>query len=79
MFIGQNYVTSSQRYVGQTIILPACYTPKIMIIMLNSSIFTAPGDYTPEKSAAALLDNAPKYTFGMRTQIYKPNDTPGKL
>lgn len=31
----------------------------------------------PEKSAAALLDSAPKYTFGMKTQGYKPSDTPG--
>lgn len=43
-----------------------------------SNIISAPGDYDPEKSSA-LLDNAPKYTFGMRTQVYKPNDTPGKL
>lgn len=47
-------------------------------INFNSTFsISAPGDYVPEKSAAALLDNAPKYTFGMKTQLYKPNDNPG--
>lgn len=42
-------------------------------------MISAPGDYDPEKSAATLLDSAPKYTFGLKTQVYKPSDTPGKL
>lgn len=43
-----------------------------------SIFFPAPGDYAPEKSTSILLDNAPKYTFGMRTESGKPVDTPGK-
>ncbi len=39
----------------------------------------APGDYAPEKSVGILLDNAPKYTFGLKTQTGKPVDTPGKI
>ena len=38
--------------------------------------FLAPGHYTPEKSVKA-LDSTPQYTFGMRTQVEKPADTPG--
>ena len=38
----------------------------------------APGEYSPEKSAAVLLDNSPKYTFGMKSQIEKPSTTPGE-
>lgn len=34
----------------------------------------APGDYCPEK---AILDNTPKYTFGLKTNHEKPSDTPG--
>lgn len=57
------------------------YGPSSIEYQANNffSYISAPGDYVPEKSAAALLDNAPKYTFGMRTQVYKPSDTPGKL
>ena len=39
-------------------------------------IYLAPGDYAPEKSTR-ILDCTPQYTFGMRTQIEKPLDTPG--
>jgi len=38
----------------------------------------APGHYAPEKSVKA-LGYAPEYTFGTRTQIEKPADTPGKF
>lgn len=40
----------------------------------------APGDYNPEKSEKALSihDNAPKFTFGLKTQPAKPVNTPGK-
>lgn len=37
----------------------------------------APGEYCPEKSIA-VLDAAPKYTFGFRTNHEKPSDNPGK-
>lgn len=41
----------------------------------------APGDYNPEKSENALSnhDNAPKFTFGLKTQPSKPVNTPGKF
>lgn len=38
--------------------------------------FTAPGAYDPQKSDKVLLDNAPKYSFGLKTQMEKPIDTP---
>lgn len=38
---------------------------------------SAPGQYNPEKSSSLFLDDAPKYTFGMKTQTEKPSDTPG--
>lgn len=37
----------------------------------------APGDYSPEKSEKVMHDNSPKYTFGLKTQVDKPNATPG--
>jgi hypothetical protein len=37
----------------------------------------APGDYNPEKSEKAVHDNSPKYTFGHKTQVEKPSQTPG--
>lgn len=46
---------------------------------LLNVIFIAPGDYAPEKSANALLDNSPKYTFGMKTSAGKSIDTPGEV
>lgn len=39
--------------------------------------FSAPGDYTPEKSDV-MLHSSPMYTFGLKTQLEKPNETPGK-
>lgn len=38
--------------------------------------FSAPGAYSPEKIK---LDAAPKYSFGLRTPLDKPNNTPGSL
>lgn len=38
----------------------------------------APGDYNPEKATNVILDNSPKYTFGLKTQTEKPSSTPGK-
>lgn len=37
-------------------------------------IFSAPGAYSPEKMK---LDTTPKYSFGLRTSLDKPSDTPG--
>ncbi len=54
---------------------------KIKNVLMSTKInffFKAPGDYAPEKSTGALLDNSPKYTFGMRTHIEKPVETPGR-
>lgn len=39
----------------------------------------APGDYESEKASRTLLDNSPKYTFGVKSDMKKPVDTPGKL
>lgn len=36
--------------------------------------FSAPGAYSPEK---VKLDTMPKYSFGLRTSVDKPSDTPG--
>lgn len=51
----------------------------IFINLIFKSNIIAPGDYTPEKSATSLLDTSPKYSFGMKTQVAKPSDTPGKI
>lgn len=40
--------------------------------------FLAPGDYDPDK-AERIFDNAPKYSFGLKTNVGKPLDTPGEL
>lgn len=44
----------------------------------KSEITPAPGDYNPEKATNVLLDNSPKYTFGLKTQVEKPSTTPGE-
>lgn len=44
----------------------------------KAEITPAPGDYNPEKATSVTLDNSPKYTFGMRTQVEKRSETPGK-
>ncbi|XP_018336730.1 outer dense fiber protein 3 isoform X4 [Agrilus planipennis] len=36
----------------------------------------APGDYNPDKAEKVIHDNAPKYTFGLKTNREKPLDTP---
>ena len=38
----------------------------------------APGDYNPEKAEKVIHDSAPKYTFGLKTQLEKLSTTPGK-
>lgn len=35
----------------------------------------APGTYNPEKIN---LDNSPKYSFGLKTDLKKPNEVPGE-
>uniref|UniRef100_A0A8D8QXR4 Outer dense fiber protein 3 n=1 Tax=Cacopsylla melanoneura TaxID=428564 RepID=A0A8D8QXR4_9HEMI len=44
----------------------------------KSDSMPAPGDYNPEKSEHSLSnhDNAPKFTFGLKTQPAKPVNTP---
>lgn len=37
----------------------------------------APGDYDPDKAEKVIHDNSPKYTFGLKTNVGKPVDTPG--
>lgn len=44
----------------------------------KAEITPAPGDYNPEKATSVILDTSPKYTFGMRTQVEKRSETPGK-
>ncbi|CAH0560738.1 unnamed protein product [Brassicogethes aeneus] len=39
--------------------------------------FPAPGDYNPDKAEKVIHDNSPKYTFGLKTNLEKPLDTPG--
>lgn len=39
--------------------------------------FPAPGDYDPDKAGKVTHDNAPKFTFGLKTNVEKPVDTPG--
>lgn len=39
----------------------------------------APGDYEPQKSDNFIHDNSPRFTFGLKTQVEKPNATPGKF
>ncbi|CAH0560735.1 unnamed protein product [Brassicogethes aeneus] len=38
--------------------------------------FPAPGDYNPDKAEKVIHDNSPKYTFGLKTNLEKPLDTP---
>lgn len=40
--------------------------------------FKGPGTYSPEK-AMLLLEKALQFTFGLRTNVSRPNDIPGKL
>ena len=43
----------------------------------RADLTPAPGDYNPEKSEKVVHDNSPKYTFGLKTQVEKPSETPG--
>lgn len=38
----------------------------------------APGDYNAQKAEKIILDNSPKYSFGVKTQVEKINCTPGE-
>lgn len=42
-------------------------------------IILAPGDYCPENSDTAVLDNGPKYSFGAKGLVKKTYITPGIL
>jgi hypothetical protein len=44
---------------------------------VRNDLTPAPGDYNPEKSEKVVHDNSPKYTFGLKTQVEKPSQTPG--
>lgn len=44
---------------------------------LTAYLFLAPNVYNVPESERRLHDNAPKYTFGLKTPIEKPSDTPG--
>lgn len=48
-------------------------------INITSCLITAPGQYRLDRSGTIILGHSPKYTFGLKTQIEKPNDTPGIL
>jgi len=38
--------------------------------------FPAPGDYNPEKAEKVIHEHSPQYTFGLKTQVDKPNPNP---
>lgn len=38
--------------------------------------FPAPGDYNPEKAEKVIHEHSPQYTFGLKTQVEKPNPNP---
>lgn len=40
--------------------------------------FVAPDFYRPERSATIILERAPRYSFGLKTNVEKPSITPGK-
>ncbi|CAH1127285.1 unnamed protein product [Ceutorhynchus assimilis] len=42
----------------------------------KSDNFPAPGDYNPDKAEKVIHDASPKYTFGLKTNVGKPLDTP---
>lgn len=46
---------------------------------LKPDNFPAPGDYNPDKAEKVIHDNSPKYTFGLKTNVEKPLETPGKF
>lgn len=48
---------------------------------LNDSlikIILAPGQYKLERSGTVILGHSPKFSFGLKTQVEKQSDTPGK-
>lgn len=44
---------------------------------VRADLTPAPGDYNLEKSEGIMHDTSPKYTFGLKTQVEKPSQTPG--
>jgi Sperm-tail PG-rich repeat len=49
-----------------------------IIFIFFSYYYLAPGTYSPEKSMDALKDT-PRYTFGHRPDLDKPNNLPGMI
>ena len=45
----------------------------------KTEVTPAPGDYDPQKAEKIILDNSPKYSFGIKTHIEKTSATPGKI
>lgn len=41
--------------------------------------FPAPGDYDPDKAEKVIHDTSPKFSFGLKTNVEKPAETPGEL
>lgn len=44
----------------------------------KQEVTPAPGDYNPEKAEKIILDNSPKYSFGIKTHTEKISCTPGE-
>jgi hypothetical protein len=44
---------------------------------VRADLTPAPGDYNLGKSEKVVHDTSPKYTFGFKTQVEKPSQTPG--
>ena len=47
--------------------------------MTDYKIISAPGQYKLERSATVILGHSPKFSFGLKTQVEKQSDTPGKI
>jgi len=48
----------------------------MIIFILLGQFLPAPGTYSPEKNVDALSDT-PKYSFGLKPDLNKPNNVPG--
>lgn len=51
-----------------------CHSQKLKTCKIYGQVCLAPGTYHPEKTR---LDSTPQFTFGLRTSLDKPSDTPG--
>lgn len=50
-----------------------------MLVLICTYLFLAPNVYNVPDSEKKLHEHAPKYSFGVKTPIEKPSDTPGLL